>query len=273
MQAIEITAPYLFKNFASQEPATNTTLCKLFAASVLNTAVTCYYLSRERISHTTNNQLLKMIFQVTNPLIPTMTLLLSALSITILACKALNKESKPFLITCNKIASFSLVNTFALSYFSIYIHELGHALAALTCFNTPRIKIIISPFFSGKTIYAVSYGMTKIGSFFGKERALLMITASGFVTSATFCLLTTYASKTVKEWEVLLQNIALSQILSELIHAVSFLVFDDMDGCHDLSYLYYFGNIHPLIPISFLTLICINTLYKTSIIQSDLIVA
>lgn len=268
MQATAITA-HDFQGYLAQEPTTQNTLCKLFAASLLNTAITCYYLSKERIIHLINYQTLKIIFQVTNPLIPTMTLFLSALSITVLSLKVFNNESRTILISCNKIASFSLVNTFALSYFSIYIHELGHVLAAIACFNTPRVKIIISPFLSGKTIYAVSYGMTKIGSFFGRERALLMIAASGFANSGTFCLLTTYASKTVKEWEVLLQNIALSQILSELIHAISVLIFDDMEGCHDLTYLYYFGNIHPLIPISVLTLICLHTLYHKSNTRSS----
>ena len=260
LQTTAINTSY-FHEYLAKEPTTQNTLCRLFAAFILNSAVTCYYLSKERVSHLVNYQTLNLMFQVTNPLISTMTLILSALSITVLTLKVFKKESKTILTICNKIASFSFINTFALSYFSIYIHELGHALAAITCFNTPRIKIIISPFLSGKTIYAVSYGMTRMGSFFGKERALLMIAASGFAASGTFCLLMTYVSKTVKEWEVLLQNIALSQILSELIHAVSILVFDDMDGCHDLTYLHYFGNIHPLIPISLLTIICIHTLY------------
>lgn len=260
LQATAITGHY-FPEYVTQEPTTQNTLCKLFAASMLNGAVTCYYLSKERISYITNYQVFKFVFQITNPLIPTMILLLSALSITVLVLKVFKKESKTYLTICNKIASFSFVNTFASSYFSIYIHELGHALAAITCFNTPRIKIIISPFLSGKTIYAVSYGMTRIGSFFGKERALLMIAASGFTASGSFCLLMTYVSKLMNGGGEVLQNIALSQILSELIHAVSVLVFDDMQGCHDLTYLYYFGNIHPLIPISVLTLICLHALY------------
>ncbi len=258
MQAI---TDHYFPEYIVKVPTTQNTLCKLFAASLLNTAVTCYYLSKERIVHLTKHQLFRMAFQVTNPLIPVVTLILTTLALTSLALRVFNKESKTFLITCNKIASFSLVNTFALSYFSIYIHELGHAISAIACFNTPGVKIIISPFLSGKTIYAVSYGMTKIGSIFGRERALLMISASGFAASGTFCLLMIYVSKTIKEWEVLLQNIALSQILSELIHASSVLILDDMEGCHDLTYLHFFGNIHPLIPVSFLTLICLHTLY------------
>ena len=153
-----------------------------------------------------------------------------------------------------------------MSYLTFYVHELGHATLAASFFKTPRVAIKIIPFSGGETSYAISYGLTKIGSFFGKDRALLLIAAAGFLASTTVCLLLTQISKSIRQSNPfsskLLQHIALSQILTELIHAISSLIEKESDYQNDFTYLMHAGSIHPLIPISLMVATCFYSIYS-----------
>jgi len=245
-------------------------LLKIFIACILNSAVTIYQISKKNIKHLKCSQLITLSFTVTSPLIPTLTLILSVALIGTITLKLLNKKSPLWEKTSDHLSNFSIINTVALSSATFFIHELGHATLATCFFKTPRVTIKIFPFLGGETTYAISYGFTKIGSFFGRERALLMITSGGFLASTATSLLATQISKLLRESNPLsskiLKYFAVSQILNELIHAISSLIESEADYQNDFTYLRHAGCIHPLIPISLMAATCLYSIYSVQIL-------
>lgn len=71
------------------------------------------------------------------------------------------------------LARFSVVNT-GLMKISLYMHELGHAAAAMLCFVQADPKIIIRGF-EGMTEYNISYGLTSIGEWFGNSKPCYLL--------------------------------------------------------------------------------------------------
>lgn len=228
-------------------------LTEFFIACILNTGVCLYQLSKERLKHLNYTQILKLSFKVTHPLIPTFALISSVVLIGNLFLSVLNKKNEILEKLNRSFSRFVIVNTLSLSYFTLLFHELGHASLASLFFKNSRVKIIVFPFLNGETRYAISYGLTRIGSFFGKDRALLLITAGGFFASMTTCFIFTHTAKNLTNdypfLAEILQNVALSQILAELTYAISSIIKEGMDIQNDYTYLVAAG-IHPVIPIS-----------------------
>lgn len=215
--------------------------------------------------------MIKLAFQVTHPTIPILSLLLGIGIISAIALRILKKRNEIFDKFFSELSRFSIINTFALAHLTFMIHELGHATLAKVFFINPRTKIEIFPFLGGRTTYAVSYGLTTIGNFFGKERAIILITAGGFLSSMTTWALITCLKKQHKEHKSFiikcLSTIPLGQVLSELSYAIVALIENESDYQNDFSYLKQAGSIHPLLPVSMMVAALFYSIYSAQSIS------
>lgn len=149
------------------------------------------------------------------------------------------------------LGRFSLVNTLTLKL-NHYIHEWGHAGAALACFKKAEPVVIANSIF-GHTEYNISYGLTRLGTLLGKERSRLVVTASG-LAMPVFCamaeLLAAHRLKRHPKWQLLLRYHAISQLAEVFFYGLSSFYANRGKECHDFIHLWNKGGIHPIIPIT-----------------------
>ena len=154
------------------------------------------------------------------------------------------------------ITQASIVNVAGLSGPNIAIHESGHALAALTLFRDPSPEVKIFPFMGGATSYHISNGLTKFGKFFGKNHALMIVTAAGMAASTLFALFEFAIADRIKEAYPLISQFmthhAIFQLFNEIVYALTAFISNKMELSHDFICLWQKGGIHPLIPIAFM---------------------
>ena len=79
-------------------------------------------------------------------------------------------------------AKFSVVNIFGLTGPSIAIHEMGHALMALTLFKGSRPHISVTPFEGGWTTFKLAH-LSRLGSLLGMRTSLALVMAGGLIAS------------------------------------------------------------------------------------------
>ncbi len=147
------------------------------------------------------------------------------------------------------VAQFSLVNTLMLKA-STFIHECGHAAAAVTCFVKASPKIIVH-WASGLTEYNISYGLTRFGSLLGEEMARVFVTAAGLVAPALFALAEFCVAFGLHQNLPWLSDVlnyhGLSQLLNLGLYGISALASSKMALAHDFIYMWTFAEIHPLV--------------------------
>lgn len=145
------------------------------------------------------------------------------------------------------------------------IHESGHAAMALCCFKKADPIITILPFKNGLTTYAVSYGQTAFGKLLGKEASKLLIASSGIAASALFAMAAFAVADRFEQkypaakW---LKYQGAAHLLTELYYSQKALYWSHENIEHDLIYLWQYGRIHPLIPISLLTALSLAALLR-----------
>jgi hypothetical protein len=240
---------------------------ELFIAGALNTGICLYQLSKEKIKNLNYTQIFKLTFKVTHPLIPTLAIFSVAFMVAGIALKLFNIDIEPFKNASCSFARFAIINAISLFGFSLLVHELGHAALAILFFKNSRVKVTITHFLKGETIYAVSNGMTRIGKFIGIDKAVSVITAGGFFASSTMCLSLNFISKKLENNKYCnsaetIKKLAQVQIISEIFYASFSLFSKNPDLTNDYTYLEIAEGIHPLISISLMVSVLAYTIYS-----------
>jgi hypothetical protein len=149
------------------------------------------------------------------------------------------------------IAQLSIINTLLLKPSNL-IHECGHAIAAMTCFVKASPKIVVK-WATGMTEYYSSYGLTKFGGFLGEETAKLFVTAAGLFAPALFALGEFGLAHGLHESHPWISDAlnyhGLSQLFNLGLYGISAFFSSNMALANDFMYLWYMGDIHPLIPM------------------------
>jgi hypothetical protein len=152
------------------------------------------------------------------------------------------------------IARTSSAYFFGQAYLRIAIHELGHALMAYACFKNAGPKISIFPLKGGDHSYAASYGLTSLGQLLGKEASQVAIAGGGIAATTAFALLAVGCADQLKKKYPKVANCltyqAAAHVLAEVYYGKT--AFQSNDLKHDFVYMWRYGNIHPMIPISLL---------------------
>lgn len=149
----------------------------------------------------------------------------------------------------SELARFSIVHVAASAFTVAAIHESGHALAAWILFKDSGVHVIFKGLFQGAcTTYTVSYGLTRAGCFFGKERAIGIITAGGMAMS------TAWAAAMVRSCNYL----AASQMCHEVSYALQALG-HDCSYEHDYSRLWMEYELHPLAAVAVMVSVVFST--------------
>jgi len=223
---------------------------EIFAALILNGAILAY--------HTVSLPKKKWnVLSVIHPSIPIFLISLTVALATQTVFAMLNKKNELISFLSEKIARIATVNALHLICSAFLIHEMGHAFFAKLLFKNSSPGITIFPFQGGHTTYAISYGLTRYGLKLGREKAILLIAAGGMMASALFGLALKSAAKRINKISSslaeILQALAISQIFSEIIYALSSLLQKNVTLENDFTYLYLAGNIHPIIPTATLS--------------------
>ena len=150
------------------------------------------------------------------------------------------------------IARLSIVNTLTIKM-THYIHEFGHAGAAMLCYVGANPEIVVR-WYEGSTEYITSHGLTKFGEYLGEFNALLFVTAAGLCTPV-LCAMTEFAvAHQIHENHPIISEIlnyhGLSQLLNVGIYGLSAFFTSKMILQNDFILLWVVGEIHPLIPIA-----------------------
>ena len=153
----------------------------------------------------------------------------------------------------NHAAGLSIANSLGLGGLNPWIHELGHALAAVSLFKNPQVTIKVKPYSHGETSYYVSYGLTRLGKMLGIENCILFAAGAGMMASTIFAM-TEFACAygiqdrypTLSQW---MNYHAISQILNDVVYGLTAFIARRSDLSHDFIRLWQTGEIHPLIPI------------------------
>jgi len=155
------------------------------------------------------------------------------------------------------LARLSIVNTATLKL-SHYIHEFGHAGAALLCYLKADPDIIVR-WYEGLTEYNISYGLTKFGEFLGEHYRLLFVTSAGLFTPV-LCAMTEFAvAHHIHEKHPLISEMlnchGISQILNLALYGYHAFIVPKSMLQNDFIFLWVMGDINPLIPISLIVAI------------------
>lgn len=149
------------------------------------------------------------------------------------------------------LARFSMVNT-GLMKISLYMHELGHAAAAMLCFIQADPKIIVRGF-EGMTEYNISYGLTSFGEWLGEQPALLFAASGGLISTVIFAVGEFAAAHALQEKHPIISEIltyhGISQILYLTLYGFSAFRTSKSHLINDFIFLWVRGGIHPLVPI------------------------
>ena len=134
---------------------------------------------------------------------------------------------------------------------SLLVHEGGHALATKILVKNPRPHITINPGEGGVTSYRLG-ALTKIGEFFGRANAKLIIAGAGTalsITTATLGLATSFAlRKTNPELSRYLNIMAIDSVAEHVFYALSALWTATTQKGHDFIQLMA-GGVHPVVSV------------------------
>lgn len=165
-------------------------------------------------------------------------------------------ESSKIDLFVSKIARLSIVNTLTLKL-NHYIHEYGHALAAISTFLEAKPEIFAN-LREGRTSYVVSNGLTRFGKLMGEERSKLFVAAAGpFIAVAcgmTEIIFSKFLGENHPLISELLNDHGFAQIVETILYGMSTFVTSKMNLGHDFMYLWQYGGIHPTIPLTLLFL-------------------
>lgn len=155
---------------------------------------------------------------------------------------------------CKETVQLSLMNLFNLSGLYYIIHEGGHALAALACFENASPKITFTAFRQGMTQFFVSNGLTPLGKRLGRQTALLVVAAAGIICSTLTAMIEFALSHGLEKHFPNLSRCldlhAKVQLLHDLIYCLTTFITNKNNPYHDLMALWQDGGIHPLWPIA-----------------------
>jgi hypothetical protein len=172
------------------------------------------------------------------------------------ACRS-PQSGNPLKSASKSLAHTSIINTVTLKI-SNYIHELGHAAAAVACYirADPTISVHWN---EGLTVYNISYGLTKFGEFLGEENALLFSTAAGIFTPVICAMAEFAVAHHIKEGHPIISELlnahGLSQLFNTALYGISAFVTSKLTMSHDFIFLWIVGGIHPLFPIGCILLL------------------
>lgn len=151
-----------------------------------------------------------------------------------------------------RLARVSLLNTLTLKL-NHYIHEGGHALAALMSFvkANPRIT---ATWRGGFTVCAISHGLTLFGKFLGEHGSLLFFAAGGLIATV-LCATGEFAcAHWLKDNYPMLSELLTCHGLSQLAEAgvygfsAFFTNVNNME--HDFIRIWTEGGVHPAISLA-----------------------
>ncbi len=163
-------------------------------------------------------------------------------------------DQKKIMETCEKVSEWIAKTSImyaALSKVNGYIHEGGHALAALACFVKAH-PIITVDWLDGETVSNLSNGMTSFGKLLGKESSKLLIHGAGLFAQGLFSLgefiVAHQLQETVPLASQALNYHAFTNLLSMGSHALD--TFINPDEPSDYIALSKLGNIPPALAIA-----------------------
>ncbi len=167
------------------------------------------------------------------------------------------KEKKDLGLVLRAVHFTRWFNAFTFGVFELtttatLIHEFGHAVAALTVYQNPRLKISIFPIKGGFT--RISPGpLTKLGECLGNKNSYLFVAAAGpafGILSATIKLI--FAHHCQKDHPDISRTLnagAITEIASHVLYALSAFGESRHNISHDFIALWSIGNIHPVVSI------------------------
>lgn len=174
------------------------------------------------------------------------------------------------------LADLTLLTAANLAYPYFFVHEGGHYACAKFFFleDNGRSHIPhdmhITPFSSGRTKYAISFGLTKIGQFMGKDRALKILMAGGMIASTLYSCGNIVLSRALTQRPYLSRFFflqACSQSIQEFIYQCGFFLSHTSTTHHDLSQLQSRFQINPLYPLIALATAPILTLWVSGFLR------
>lgn len=153
-----------------------------------------------------------------------------------------------------KLAGFSIVNAVSTLGPNSFIHEMGHTLVGLTCFEGKPPTITVTPGFGGCTSMK-SYGLKWFGTIIGESSSLVLFSAGGVLASTFWCVgILIFAAKIrekMPEMSQLLQLQGYSQVWNEVLYGLSAFSVSKNNISHDFIAMWN-GGIHPVLPIAVL---------------------
>lgn len=183
-----------------------------------------------------------------------LTATLVTLTVKMIWCRC-HPEGKPLLPAwwdqwSGRLARLSLVNTLTLKL-NRYIHEWGHAGAALATYQNAHPEVRVS-FRQGTTTYAISHGLTRFRRFLGERGALVFTTAAGLAAPVLLAMAEFAAAHYLQEKQPiaseLLQAHGASQLLDTILYT-GWLAFQTSKEVtiHDSMMLWKVVGIHPAV--------------------------
>lgn len=152
---------------------------------------------------------------------------------------------------CTAIALGALGQAGGPGYF---IHELGHYVAALACYNDAKPSIIVNPFRGGLTTFDGGNGLTRFGSLMGARGSMALFAVAGVVSSTLFAMGGIEVAHRLRHqcrWaRQIVVSLAVTQLVSEVFYGLGVFFVREQGMTHDFLRLWYIGGIHPLIPIA-----------------------
>ncbi len=178
-------------------------------------------------------------------------LVISCVALMILISTEIVKRIKklPSFYLIEAIARPIFINTATLKL-NCLIHEMGHACAASLLFVKANPEITAT-FTTGRTAYAVSYGLTALGKVLSRSSALLAITAAGLLTPSLCCIAEfAFAERLITyhpQLSAFLIDHGLSQLAQTLLYGMTTFFASNSDLQHDFINLWQLGGLHPMI--------------------------
>lgn len=133
----------------------------------------------------------------------------------------------------------------------VVLHESGHALAANLLIKNPKTKISVQPLNGGQTTWRLG-SLTKLGEFFGRTNAKLIVAAAGPALSVCTSIASICASiglrKSQPELSRYLRIAAIVSIAQHAFYALSALWASPINNGHDFLRLWA-GGVHPIVSV------------------------
>lgn len=165
---------------------------------------------------------------------------------------------------CEKhVAKATIVNLIGISKPNIYIHELGHATAALLCYQNPNVRIAATWFRGGRTTTTIGNGFTAFGKYLGEFHSKMLLDSGGLISSTT-CAVTEFATAfAIRKKYPTLSNFliyhGISQLANEILYGMRSLTASKFDLSNDFINLWQVWGIHPLIPVGLMVALPLTT--------------